>query len=66
MLVLSRRPGEVIQIGENIRIVLVDCGTGRARIGIDAPREIPVWRDELLEEGREDTAAREARGTDAA
>jgi carbon storage regulator len=48
MLVLSRRLGEKICIGENICITIVDIDRGKIRLGIDAPREIPVFRQELL------------------
>jgi carbon storage regulator CsrA len=44
MLVLSRKPDQVIQIGANITITLVEVRAGTARIGITAPREIPVTR----------------------
>jgi len=44
MLVLVRKPGEQIQIGDQVRITVVECHRGRVRIGIDAPREIAVVR----------------------
>lgn len=47
MLVLSRKVGEKIVIGENIIITVVDVANHRVRLGIDAPREIPVMRSEL-------------------
>ena len=46
MLVLSRNNGERIQIGDNIVITLVHASDGHARIGIEAPREIQVVRDD--------------------
>jgi carbon storage regulator len=48
MLVLSRKLGEKICIGENICITVVDIDRGKIRLGIEAPREIPVFRQELL------------------
>lgn len=48
MLVLSRKVGEKIIIGGNIVITLVDIDRGKVRIGIEAPKEVPVWREELL------------------
>lgn len=48
MLVLSRKLGEKICIGENIRITVVDVERGKIRLGIEAPREIPIFRQELL------------------
>ncbi len=47
MLVLSRDLNEEIVIGRNIRVKLLDTGRGRARLGISAPRKIPVLRAEL-------------------
>ena len=44
MLVLSRKLGEKICIGENICITVVDIDRGKIRLGIEAPREIPVFR----------------------
>lgn len=50
MLVLSRRKGERIVLGINgeIVITLVDIDRGKVRIGIEAPREMPIARQELL------------------
>lgn len=48
MLVLSRKLGEKICIGENIFITVVDIDRGKIRLGIDAPRDIPIFREELL------------------
>ena len=49
MLVLSRKPGERIMIGDNIVIPLVR-GTGQTvRIGLEAPKDIKIMREELLE-----------------
>jgi len=48
MLVLSRKPGEQIQIGKEITVTVVRSEDGRARIGIDAPADIPIHRTELL------------------
>lgn len=50
MLVLSRRLGEEICIGADIRIKVVDIDRGKIRIGITAPKEVPIHRSELLEE----------------
>ncbi|MBX5492393.1 MAG: carbon storage regulator CsrA [Chloroflexi bacterium] len=48
MLVLSRRPGESILIGDNIAIVVIDTDGGQVRLGVQAPRDVPVLRSELL------------------
>lgn len=48
MLVLTRKPDQQIQIGENIRITIVRVKGQSVRIGIEAPREIHVMRTELI------------------
>jgi carbon storage regulator len=50
MLVLSRRVGESIVIGDNVTITVLDVRSDGIRIGIDAPRSIAVHRAELLVE----------------
>uniref|UniRef100_A0A831X1G6 Translational regulator CsrA n=1 Tax=Thermorudis peleae TaxID=1382356 RepID=A0A831X1G6_9BACT len=49
MLVLSRRPGEALVIGDGIRVVILSVEGERVRVGIEAPREVPVLRAELAE-----------------
>ena len=48
MLVISRKPGERFFIGDNITITLVRLGPNTVRIGIDAPPELNIVREELL------------------
>jgi carbon storage regulator len=48
MLVLSRKLGEKIYIGDNICITVVDIDRGKVRLGIEAPRDVPIYRQELL------------------
>ena len=47
MLVLSRHEGEGIMIDDNIRVVLVDIKGDKVRLGIEAPKEVKVHRDEV-------------------
>lgn len=47
MLVLSRNPGEQIIIGDNVAITVVDVRGNKVRIGITAPKEVPVHRKEV-------------------
>ncbi len=47
MLVLSRREGETIKIGDVIEVVVVGIRSDRVRIGISAPPEVQIVREEL-------------------
>jgi carbon storage regulator len=47
MLVLSRKPGEKIHIGTGITVTVVATKGNKVRIGIDAPKDVPVLRSEL-------------------
>ena len=48
MLILSRMAGETIIIGNDIRIQILSNKNGQVRIGIDAPRNISVKREEII------------------
>jgi carbon storage regulator len=50
MLVLSRKVGERILIGDNISVTVVRITGGGVRIGVEAPAEMPVIRQELKEQ----------------
>lgn len=49
MLVLTRKTNQSIKIGENIEITVLSVSGDKVRIGIDAPRDISVFRREVLE-----------------
>ena len=49
MLVLSRQRDESIMIGDNIVVTIVDIRGDKVRLGINAPTEIPVHRQEIYE-----------------
>ncbi|MCS7255165.1 MAG: carbon storage regulator CsrA [Thermomicrobium sp.] len=53
MLVLTRRPGEALVIGQDIRLVVLGVEGERVKLGIEAPREIAIVRSELVEAVRE-------------
>jgi carbon storage regulator len=53
MLVLTRKEGEEIVIGDNIRIKIVDIRGSNVKVGIEAPRDVRVQRQENLDDGRE-------------
>jgi len=47
MLILTRRVGEKILIGDNVSIAVLDVRGNQVRIGIDAPSEVSVHREEI-------------------
>ena len=47
MLVVSRRSGQSIHIGEEIEISVIETGPNRVKLGIRAPKDIPVLRGEI-------------------
>ncbi len=59
MLVLSRKKGESVVVNGNITIVVVDVRGDKARIGIEAPADVAVYRSEVLEKS---AAANEGNG----
>lgn len=61
MLVLSRRQGQAIVIGDNVVVRVVELKGDQVRLGIDAPRSVIVHREEIAEEiAAENRAARQA------
>jgi carbon storage regulator len=57
MLVLSRKVGEKILIGDNITVTVVRVAQGVVRLGVEAPKELPIVREEIkgqLAEGPQD------------
>jgi carbon storage regulator len=68
MLVLTRKPGERLVIGDNIVITVVEVKGDNIRIGIDAPRDVKVYRGEIYEaiaaENRQAALSSDLRGLD--
>lgn len=50
MLVLSRKPGEKILVGDNVTITIVRINQNTVRIGIDAPLNVTIVREELTDQ----------------
>ncbi len=59
MLVLSRQKDESIVIGDDIKITIVDVRGDKVRLGIEAPREVPVHRIEVYEAIQREKAAKD-------
>lgn len=67
MLILTRKPGESIYIGDGVKITIVEIKGHQIRVGIEAPKELRIYREEIylqiLEENKE--AAEAAMSSDA-
>jgi len=57
MLVLSRRKNESIIIGDDVEVTICDVKSDRVRLGITAPKEIPVYRREVYDAIKREQAA---------
>ncbi len=64
MLVLTRRLGESINIGDDIKITVVDIDGKQVKIGIQAPKEISVYREEVYERIKKENLRAAAASTD--
>lgn len=53
MLILTRREGETLLIGDNIEVTVLAVSGSQVRIGIEAPRDVLVLREEVAERQRE-------------
>ena len=59
MLALSRKPGESIVIGNDIEITVLEVKGDQVKIGIDAPKSVPIYRKEIylqIEESNKEAA----------
>jgi carbon storage regulator len=55
MLILTRRVGETVTIGDNVRVTVLGVKGNQVRLGIDAPKDIAVHREEIFERIRQET-----------
>lgn len=59
MLILTRKVGESIMIGKDIAVKVLGIRGGQAKLGIEAPRDLPVHREEIYERIKAEAAAGE-------
>jgi carbon storage regulator len=57
MLILTRRAGETLVIGDGIEITVLGTKGNQVRLGVKAPRDVPVHRAEIAERIRQEQAA---------
>ena len=57
MLVLSRRPGESITIGDDVVVTIISIAGGQVRLGISAPRNVQILREEVYTVMQEENQA---------
>jgi len=57
MLVLSRKPGESVTIGDEVRITVLSISGKQVRIGIEAPNDIAVHREEIYNKIAEESGS---------
>jgi carbon storage regulator len=63
MLVLSRRLGETLIIGDDVKITVLGISGNQVRIGIDAPKEVSIHREEVYNRIHEENAGNTAEKT---
>ena len=62
MLILGRKPGDSILIGDGIRLVVLACDRGGVRLGIDAPSDVTILRGEIVNDIAEENRRAGAAG----
>ena len=60
MLILSRRSGESFIIGDNIRVTVLNARGNQVRLGIDAPKNTPVHREEIYQRMQQEASGQVA------
>jgi carbon storage regulator len=56
VLILTRRVGETLSIGDDIKVTVLGMRGGQVRIGVDAPRDVAVHREEIVKRSAQEPA----------
>ncbi len=56
MLILTRKPEEVIRLGDNITVKVLSIKNGQVKLGIEAPKELRVYRAEIYDQVQQQNA----------
>lgn len=62
MLILTRRTGETVMIGDEVTLTVLGVKGNQVRIGINAPKNVPVHREEIYERIKNEVKGKEANG----
>jgi carbon storage regulator len=57
VLIITRKPGEKIMLGDDVTVEVIEVSGSSVRIGIAAPRSLPVYREEIWTAVKEENAA---------
>ena len=61
MLILTRRVGETVVIGDNVTVTVLGVKGNQVRLGVNAPREVAVHREEIFERIKREQSEEKAR-----
>lgn len=65
MLILTRRVGETLMIGDDVQVTVLGVKGNQVRIGVNAPKEVSVHREEIYERIKREQQAQPAENADA-
>ena len=57
MLIITRRAGQRIMIGDDIVINVMELAGSNVRLGVEAPKDLPIYREEIWEAGKQENEA---------
>lgn len=57
MLIITRRPGEKVMIGDDVVVEIIEVSGSSVRIGIAAPKSVPVYREEIYQAVKDENVA---------